>query len=46
MGWIGVAMTGSDTASNVLFGGNHEGGGRAAGPVGQPDERGQQFEAA
>ena len=21
MGWIGVAMTGSDTASNVLFGG-------------------------
>jgi lactate permease len=24
MGWIGVAMTGSDTASNVLFGGMHK----------------------
>jgi lactate permease len=23
MGWLGVAMTGSDTASNVLFGGMH-----------------------
>ena len=24
MGWLGVAMTGSDTASNVLFGGMHK----------------------
>ncbi|MDR3454846.1 MAG: L-lactate permease [Rhodoferax sp.] len=33
MGWIGVAMTGSDTASNVLFGGMQK---VAAGQLGLP----------
>ena len=39
LGWLGVALTGSDTASNVLFGGSAEDHRRTARPVGDPHVR-------
>ena len=41
LGWLGVALTGSDTASNVLFGGLQKITARAAWAVADPDGRGQ-----
>ena len=43
LGWLGVALTGSDTSSNVLFGGLAEGLGRAARPLAGADGGGQQL---
>ncbi len=43
MGWIGVAMTGSDTASNVLFGGMQKVAAEQLGLSREPDGRGQQL---
>jgi hypothetical protein len=41
LGWLGVALTGSDTASNVLFGGLQKTSADPAGPVAEPDGGGQ-----
>ena len=41
LGWLGVALTGSDTASNVLFGGLQKITARATRPLADPHERGQ-----
>jgi hypothetical protein len=43
MGWLGVALTGSDTASNVLFGGMQKVAAEQLGPESEPDGRGQQL---
>jgi hypothetical protein len=43
MGWLGVALTGSDTASNVLFGGMQKVAAEQLGLSPQPHGRGQQF---
>ena len=41
LGWLGVALTGSDTASNILFGNLQKITSRAARPVADPDGRRQ-----
>ena len=41
LGWLGVALTGSDTASNVLFGSLQKITVRAARPVADPHGRGE-----
>ena len=41
LGWLGVALTGSDTASNILFGNLQKITSRATGPVAGPDGRRQ-----
>ena len=46
MGWLGVALTGSDTASNVLFGGMQKVAAEQLGLQPEPDGRGQQRPAA
>ena len=37
LGWLGVALTGSDTASNILFGNLQKITSRATRPVADPD---------
>ena len=43
LGWLGVALTGSDTASNVLFGGLQRDHGGAVEPEPRTDGVGEQF---